>query len=254
MHNAQPETSRGVIIPSYNSGPLLSETLRAVISSGFPIILVIDGSTDGSADMVGTFAHDPLGMEVLQLPRRTGKGGAVLAGFERAAARGWSHAATIDADGQHDAGDIPRLMHASRANPDAMILGLPVFGPDAPLARVLARRLGNFLAHIETRSNAIGDSLFGFRVYPVRAVLDIMRGMRAGRGFDFDTRMAVQLCWSGVVPVNVRTRVRYHSPDRSISHFRYVRDNILLARMHAELLVRSLSRRRGMLAGAKLFV
>lgn len=249
-----PQTMHGIIIPSYNSGALLKETLHDVLGTGIPVIVVIDGSTDSSVGDAESIAHASAKLEIIRLPNRTGKGGAILAGLEKAQTRGWTHAAVFDADGQHDAADIPRFMEASRANPDSMILGLPVFGPDAPLARVLARRLGNFLAHMETRSKAIGDSLFGFRVYPVRPVLDIMRGMRAGRGFDFDTRMAVQLCWSGLVPVNVRTCVRYLPRNRGISHFSYVRDNILLARTHVELLLRSLLRRRGMLADAKLFV
>lgn len=245
---------RGVIIPSYNSGPLLDETLRAVLPAGFPILVVIDGSTDGSGEKAGLLARGSDQLEVLRLPHRTGKGGAVLAGLEKAETRGWSHAAVIDADAQHDAADLPRFMDASRANPDAMILGQPVFGPDAPRVRVLARRLGNFLVRIETRSNAIGDSLFGFRVYPIRPALDILHGMHDGRGFDFDTRMAVQLCWSGVRPVNVPTRVRYLPRGRGISHFNYLRDNLLLARTHAELLLRSVTQRRGTLAEAKLFV
>ena len=234
------DTTHGVIVPSYNSGCLLAETLEGVLASGLPVVTVIDGSNDGSAESAQKLQNETDGLDVLILPRRGGKGAAVLAGLEAAEQRGWTHAAVLDADGQHDAADLPRFVETSRAHPDAMILGVPVFGPDAPMLRVLGRRLGNFFANVETRWGSIGDSLFGFRIYPVQPALRILRGMRAGRGFDFDTRMAVQLFWAGIRPVNLPTRVRYLPRGRGISHFRYLRDNLLLVRTHAELLLRSL--------------
>jgi hypothetical protein len=143
----------------------------------------------------------------------------------------------MDADGQHPADRIPAMMAASRAAPGAMILGIPRFGPDAPRLRVQGRRVSNWWARVETFGAGIGDSLFGFRVYPVAALLDVMAGTRRMRRFDFDPEAAVRLCWRGVQPVNLPTPVRYlTAAEGGVSHFRYGRDNLLLTWMHVRLM------------------
>ena len=121
-----------------------------------------------------------------------------------------------------------------------MILGRPVFGPDAPTVRVVGRRAGNWFANLETWWGGIDDSLFGLRVYPVGPALETLRSIRGGRRFDFDTQLAVRLYWRGVPPMNLPTRVHYHAANLGgISHFDYLRDNLLLARAHAGLLLQS---------------
>ena len=231
---------RGVIIPTYNSGHLLARTVRAVLDAWQPVVVVVDGSTDGSEISVRDLADTEPGLHLVTQPANTGKGAAVLAGLELAHSQGWTHAAVFDADGQHEAGDLPRFMAASRAHPEAMILGRPVFGPDAPALRVVGRRAGNWFAHLETWWGGIDDSLFGLRVYPVAPALEVLRSIRSGRRFDFDTQLAVRLYWCGVPPLNLPTRVHYHPAHRGgISHFDYLRDNLLLARAHAGLLLQS---------------
>jgi len=235
-----PDPHRGVIIPSYNSGPLLESTARAVLDVWRPVVCVVDGSTDGSEQMVRELAMQRNDLRVISHPTNKGKGAAVLTGLEFARAEGWTHAAVFDADGQHEAADLPCFMDASRLHPEAMILGRPVFGPDAPVLRVVGRRAGNWFANLETWWGGINDSLFGLRVYPVDHAVETLRSIRGGRRFDFDTQLAVRLYWRGVPPMNLPTRVHYHTPDRGgISHFDYLRDNVLLVRAHAGLLLRS---------------
>jgi glycosyltransferase involved in cell wall biosynthesis len=233
--------SHCVIIPSFNSGDLLEPTVRDVLAAWSPVYLVIDGSTDRSAAQAGAWARREPGLSVLEQKENRGKGAAVLAGLERAAGHGFSHAAVFDADGQHRAEDLPKFMAASDAHPEAMVLGSPIFGADAPGLRVYGRRAGNWCTHLETWWGGIGDSLFGLRVYPIRPALEVLRRIRGGRGFDFDTQLAVRLYWRGVPPLNIPTKVRYrHGPER-VSHFRYLRDNLLLAKVHACLLGQSLA-------------
>lgn len=235
-----PDPHRGVIIPTYNSGPMLERTVRGVLEAWRPVVVVVDGSTDGSEESVLALASRQKDLHVLSLPTNRGKGAAVLSGLEWAAARGWTHAAVFDADGQHEAADLPRFMENSQAHPWAMILGRPVFGADAPALRVIGRRAGNWFANLETWWGGIDDSLFGLRVYPVGPARDILRSIRGGRRFDFDTQLAVRLYWRGVPPLNLPTRVHYH-PARNggVSHFDYLRDNLLLARIHAGLVLHS---------------
>lgn len=231
---------RGVIIPTYNSGPLLERTVREVLANWRPVLVVVDGSNDDSSACIHQLAATEENLHVISHPENRGKGAAVLTGLEFARTRGWTHAAVFDADGQHEAADLPKFMAASQAHPEAMILGRPVFGADAPALRVIGRRAGNWFANLETWWGGIDDSLFGLRVYPVVPAWEILRSVRSGRRFDFDTQLAVRLYWRGVPPLNLPTRVHYHSSDRGgVSHFDYLRDNLLLARVHAGLVLRS---------------
>jgi glycosyltransferase involved in cell wall biosynthesis len=225
-----------VLIPSFNSGPLVLDTVRGARAAWNPVWVVVDGSTDGTGAALQAMAAEDSGLRVMLLPRNQGKGAAVLHGLEAAAAAGFTHALAMDADGQHPADRIAEFMALSAANPAAMVLGKPIFGPEAPLARVRGRRLSNACANLETLWAGIGDSLFGFRIYPVRALLDLMRTHRWMRRYDFDAEAAVRLAWQGVPALNVRVPVRYLRPeDGGVSHFHYVRDNILLSWMHLRL-------------------
>lgn len=231
------DARRGVVIPSYNSGQLLAETVREVLAVWRPVIVVVDGSTDGSAAEVAALAAATPGLHCLESAENRGKGCAIASGLRFAADLGLTHVAVLDADGQHHAPDLPRFMEASQRDPGAMILGLPVFGPDAPRVRIAGHVLANFFSAVETCGGGIGDSLFGFRVYPVMPALEVFRLTRGGRGFDAETQLAVRLCWSGVPAVNFPTPVRYRTAAAGgISHFRYLRDNLLLVSAHAALL------------------
>ncbi len=222
-----------IIIPSYNSGLLLDDTVRSVVALGFPVIVVIDGSNDGSEGPVLKMSEVMPDLHVHLNAVNSGKGGAFLSGLEFASTRGFSHAVAFDSDGQHDAMDIPLFVAASSQFPDAMILGVPVFGPEAPAARVNGRRVGNWWTHLETLWGGVNDSLFGFRVYPIEPSIKIMTNIAGGRRFDFDTQLAVRLYWNGVPPLNIPSKVRY--PDRKaggVTHFHYIRDNLLLIWVH----------------------
>lgn len=227
-----------VLIPSYNPGPRVVETVRAARAQWNPVWVVVDGSTDGSAEQLRAMAVTDDGLKVIVLPVNRGKGAAVLAGIAQAAALGYTHALTMDSDGQHPAGLIPAFMAASQADPAAMVLGKPVFGPEAPALRVNGRKVSNGWANLETLWMGIGDSLCGFRVYPIAPLLKIMRANRFMRRFDFDPEAVVRLCWAGVRPVNLDAPVRYLSAaEGGVSHFKYLRDNAVLTWMHTRLFI-----------------
>jgi glycosyltransferase involved in cell wall biosynthesis len=227
-----------VLIPSYNPGPQVQRTVAAARAQWNPVWVVVDGSTDGSAGLLQDMAGADPGLRVLVQPRNQGKGAAVLAGIEQARRAGFSHALVMDSDGQHPAELIPAFMQASRAAPDSMVLGVPVFGPEAPRIRVLGRKISNAWANLETLGAGIGDSLYGFRVYPIAPLAQVMRGQRFMRRFDFDPEAAVRLVWAGVPALNLPAPVRYLSAgEGGVSHFRYLRDNALLTWMHTRLLL-----------------
>ena len=232
-----------VLIPCYNPGPAVLTTVQAARAQ-WPVVWVIDdGSNDGSTASLQALAASDPGLHLIVLPRNSGKGAAVLTGLEAAAAAGFTHVLTMDADGQHPAALIPDFMAASQAAPAAMILGKPVFGPEAPALRVNGRKVSNGWANFETLWMGIGDSLYGFRVYPIAPLMRIMQGRRWMRRFDFDPEAVVRLCWAGVRPINKDAPVRYLSAEEGgVSHFRYLRDNILLTWMHTRLFLGFLGR------------
>jgi glycosyltransferase involved in cell wall biosynthesis len=238
-----------VLIPSYNPGPKLEETLRAARERWSPVWVVVDGSTDGSAALLTAMAlRDPY-LKVLLLPVNSGKGAAVEAGLIAAHAAGYTHALTLDSDGQHPVALIPDFMAASARNPAAMVLGDPVFDASAPRIRVLGRRLSNWWTRASTLKSGIPDSLFGMRVYPVAELLAVLRSSRWMRRFDFDAEAVIRLSWRGVPVVAVPAPVRYFRPEEGgVSHFNYWRDNVLLTWMHIRLFAGFLARLPWLLA------
>ncbi|HUX73126.1 MAG TPA: glycosyltransferase family 2 protein [Steroidobacteraceae bacterium] len=230
-------TTHLVLIPSYNPGSRVLDAVREARRHWDPVWVVVDGSTDGSAATLAAIAADDPGLRLFTLARNGGKGAAVLHGLRAALAQGYTHALTMDSDGQHPADRIPAFMAASVAAADAMILGRPIFDASAPALRVNGRRLSNWWTNLETLWSGIDDSLFGFRVYPIAPLVAIMTSSRWMRRFDFDAEAAVRLNWHGVEPIGLGAAVRYFSADEGgVSHFRYLRDNVLLTWMHARLL------------------
>jgi glycosyltransferase involved in cell wall biosynthesis len=226
-----------VLIPSFNTGAILFETVAEALKFARPVWVVIDGSTDGTGDLLEERGRGDANLAVFRRARNGGKGAAVLEGLRAAAGAGFTHVLVMDADGQHPAALIPEFLALSRQNPEAMILGVPVFDSTAPWVRVVWRRVSNLLTGLET-FGAIGDSLFGFRVYPVAALLAVMEGKRRMRRFDFDAEAAVRLSWRGVRAINRKAPVRYpRAEEGGVSHFRYGRDNLLLTLMHARLIL-----------------
>lgn len=229
-------TTHLVLIPSYNPGPKVYDTVRAARAQWAPVWVVVDGSTDGSAQRLAAMAREDTQLRVEILPRNRGKGAAILHGARLALAAGFTHMLTMDSDGQHPAELIGAFMSESMRHPDRMVLGMPVFDASAPSLRVKGRKVSNWWANLETLWSGIGDSLFGFRVYPIGALRTVMHRQIWMRRFDFDAEAVVRLCWHGVKPVNVAAPVRYFTPaEGGVSHFRYWRDNVLLTWMHARL-------------------
>lgn len=231
-----PSKTHLVLIPSYNPGERGVETVRAARAQWAPVWVVVDGSTDGSAESLSALAQLDPEVRVLLRARNGGKGAALFDGFLEAQRAGFTHVLTMDSDGQHPAQCIPEFMAASASSPLAMILGVPMFGATAPKLRVRGRKISNWAANLETLYAGIQDSLFGFRVYPIAPLVAVMRQTRWMRRFDFDAEAVVRLSWRGIPIVNLPAPVRYFAPaEGGVSHFHYWRDNVLLTSMFLRL-------------------
>jgi glycosyltransferase involved in cell wall biosynthesis len=232
-----PSSTHLVLIPSYNSGPRLADTVAAALEQWSPVWVVVDGSTDASEAPVRALAERDPRVRVLVRVDNGGKGAAVSTGVDAALLAGFTHVLTMDSDGQHPADRIPPFMAASRAAPDAVVLGRPVFGPEVPRERLHGRKLSVALARLEILGPGIDDPLFGFRVYPAAALQRVFAATRRARGFDFDPEAAVRLVWAGVPTVNLSAPCRYFAKSEGgVSHFHYGRDNLKLVWLHARLL------------------
>jgi glycosyltransferase involved in cell wall biosynthesis len=226
-----------VLIPSYNPGRRGVETVRAACAHWNPVWVVVDGSTDGSARALQDMALANPSLRVIVRARNGGKGAAVLDGLIEAQRAGFSHALTMDADGQHPTDRIGAFMSASAATPGAMILGDPVFDASVPLVRLRGRKISNWCTNLATLWEGIHDTLFGFRVYPIEPLLEVMQRSRWMRRFDFDAEAVVRLSWRGVPAVNLPAPVRYFTlAEGGVSHFHYWRDNVLLTSMYLRLM------------------
>lgn len=233
-----PSSTHIVILPSYNTGPRLREVIEEVLEHWQPVMVVIDGCTDGSERPVLELARREPALSVIVLPRNSGKGAAFLAGTRAALGAGYTHALAMDADGQHPAAKIAEFMEMSRRQPDALVLGRPIFPANTPRERLYGRKISIALIRWAILGAGIDDPLYGFRIYPLGPLLNVLGPIRTGRRYDFDSEAAVRLCWSGIRPINLPAPVKYLTPaEGGVSHYHYVRDNLTLARMHTQLLI-----------------
>lgn len=231
-----PDFRPTILIPSYNTGPILRKTVQAAIATGYPVRVVVDGSTDDADACLREFDGIE-GFTLHRLPVNQGKGSAILFGVRAAQLDGFTHALAMDADGQHPADRVADYFKVGHQHPEAGVFGTPVFDSSAPALRVGGRKISNFWANLETMGWGIDDSLFGMRLYPIRQLIDVLENTRFARRFDFDPEVAVRLSWKGVPIINIPTAVRYPSAEEGgISQFRYIRDNTLLTWMHARLM------------------
>lgn len=227
------------LIPVYNHGATVAAVHAQLAAQGLPCVLVDDGSAPPCAATLDALAALPH-THLLRRATNGGKGAAVQDGLRAAAALGYTHALQVDADGQHALPDAAAFAAASRATPHALICGAPLYGDDVPRSRLYGRWLTRVWVWINTLSLDIPDAMCGFRIYPLARVLPVVDGAQVGRRMDFDIAVLVRLHWRGVAMVWLPTRVAY--PEGGISHFKGLRDNLLISRMHARLFFGMLAR------------
>lgn len=222
-----------VLIPVYNhehAMPIVIERVRAL---GLDCLMVNDGSNADCTRVLVQLAEQDEHVFLVQHSHNQGKGAAFKTGLREAAARGYSHVIQIDADGQHDVNDIPRFIALSELNPLAIINGVALYDESVPKHRQYGRYLTHFWVWVNTLSFAIQDSMCGFRLYPVPGTLAVINSKRVGDRMDFDSEILVRSHWCGIPIIALPTRVHY--PMDGVSHFKMLRDNVMITRMHTRL-------------------
>jgi len=238
-----------ILIPIYNHGSTIRATVETLLPYEMPIVIINDGSDSLTSETLESLASGQKGITLINLSRNLGKGAAVMTGLRWAGEMGFSHALQIDADGQHDPKDLPKLIELATAHPDCIISGRPVYDESVPRHRYLARYLTHVWVWIETLSFQIKDSMCGFRAYPIKPSLKVVNSTNLGARMEFDTEIMVRLFWNGVDPVFLPTKVIY--PEGGVSHFRSVEDNARISWMHTKLFFGMLRRCIDLLSRSK---
>jgi len=216
------------LVPVYNNAATLKDVVAGCRAAGLPVVVVDDGSTDGSGASLG--APPPGGVDVVRLPRNRGKGAALREGFARALALGYTHAVAIDADGQHDPAETPTLLAAARAEPDAIVVGARAMREGgAPRANRFGRAFSRFWLRVQT-GRRVEDPQSGFRVYPLARAASL--GTVCPR-YEMEHEILVRAAVSGVPIRSVPVTVRYGA--EVVSHFRKLHDTARHAALNAAL-------------------
>jgi glycosyltransferase involved in cell wall biosynthesis len=220
------------VIPVYDHEHAIAAVVHGVQRHDIHIFLVDDGCNDACATELQRLSLLPH-ITLLKHDRNRGKGAAVCTGFRAAHEAGFTHALQVDADGQHALADIARLLEVARAQPHAVICGKPIFDASIPKIRYYGRYLTHAMVWLETLSFEIRDSMCGFRLYPLDAVIALLDRRGVGPRMDFDTDIIVRLHWRGVATRWVDTKVVY--PADGVSHFRMFFDNVRMTSLHVRL-------------------
>ena len=221
-----------VLIPVYNH----PDTVRDVVVNAMkfnPDVMVVD---DGSDRWVSEILFG-LDVIIIRHTRNMGKGAAILTGAQKAKSLGFTHIITIDADGQHDPGDLPGMISAVEKNPHAIIVGKRDFKKaDVPRASVFGRSFSNFWLRIQT-GRSVGDTQSGFRSYPL-AVLDELNLKE--KHYSFEVEVLVRAIWSGVDVMEADVNIYYPPENKRVTHFLKFKDNLRLTLLNTRLTMRSI--------------
>jgi len=230
----RPAARFAVVAPTYNNALTLLDIIERIDATGFPAIVVNDGSSDATAEILASWArrHEPPAFFCVTHEHNRGKAAALRTGFQRAMELCFTHAVTIDTDGQLDPGQIPDLVAAAEEHLHALIIGTrDDTRPDYPARSWLGRRISNLAIRLASGAS-VADSQCGFRVYPLEAAQLPCRA----RHFGWEAEIITRATWAGYGIVNVPVKCRYFQDDRRVSHLNPWRETARGILLHARLI------------------
>lgn len=226
--SADPVIRACILIPTYDNGGTLRDVVGRARETGLEVLVVDDGSRDRTSEILAAIP----GIVVHRHARNLGKGAALKTGFRLAEELGHTHAIALDSDGQHYPEDVPVLLDAVRARPDALIVGArELAAAGAGRGSRFGQRFSNFWTYVET-GQRLADTQSGFRAYPLRAVRALAL---KNDGFGFEVEVLVKAAWTGVPLASVPIRVLYPPAGERVSHFRPIADFARIARLNTHL-------------------
>ena len=234
MKNSSPNYRLCIIIPTYNNAGTIRQVVDDACRICADVIVVNDGSTDDTSEILTTL---PGTTTVVSYAKNKGKGHALVEGFRKAKELGFTHAVTMDADGQHFADDIPLLVEAMKKDPDAIIVGSRnLTEENMPRQNTFANRFSNFWFQLQTGID-LPDTQSGFRLYPLAS----LRGLRLITSrYEAELELMVFAAWAGVSVLSVPVRVYYPPAEERVSHFRPVYDFFRISVLNTVLCIGAL--------------
>jgi glycosyltransferase involved in cell wall biosynthesis len=221
MSTSFPETERMdqlkvcVIIPTYNNHKTLKRVLDSVLQYTSNVIVVNDGSTDSTTQILEAYSH----LEQIHHSKNTGKGKAIRNGFKKALDLNYNYAITIDSDGQHFASDIPSFIAALETDENALLIGSRnMTQENVPKKSSFGNKFSNFWFWFET-GNKLEDTQSGFRLYPLKKIPNRYFTNK----FEFEIEVIVRSAWKNIPVKNIPVQVLY-DPEERVSHFRPFKD------------------------------
>jgi len=203
-----------VIIPTYNNHKTLPRVLNGVLAYTQNIIVVNDGSTDSTSEILKSYQH----IEVMHFDKNKGKGIALRKGFKKAMELGYTFAITIDSDGQHFPDDIPVFINAleKEKSKNVLFIGARNMGhSDVPKKSSFGNKFSNFWFWFET-GKWLNDTQCGYRLYPLENLKHLTFYTSK---FEFEIEVIVRAAWNGTNVKNIPVKVLYDESER-VSHFR----------------------------------
>lgn len=207
-----------VLIPTYNNAGTLKRVIDGVLRQTSEIIVVNDGSTDSTIDILRGYTQ----LEQIHLNKNKGKGNALKVGFQKALKRGYDFAITIDSDGQHFPEDINVFLEALQAEETKNVLYIGsrnMQQADVPGSSSFGNKFSNFWFWFET-GTWLTDTQCGYRLYPLK---EIEKLNLYTPKFEFEIEVIVKASWNGTLVKNVPVKISYNAAER-VSHFRKVPD------------------------------
>ena len=198
------------VMPTYNNGGTLHDVVERVLAYCSDVIVVNDGCTDNSAEVLASFGER---ITVVDYGRNRGKGYALKQGFEKAKAMGFDYTLTIDSDGQHFPEDIPLFVEALEQHPGALIVGSRNLKQEnMPGKNSFANKFSNFWFKIQTWID-LPDTQTGYRLYPLKRLPHIFSAR-----YEAELSLLVFSAWRGTELVPIKVNVLY--PEDRVTHFR----------------------------------
>ncbi|MNK36739.1 Undecaprenyl-phosphate mannosyltransferase [compost metagenome] len=193
-----------VIVPTYNNQKTLKKVLDSILDFTTNIIIVNDGSTDSTSEILKSYSQ----LTQIRHPQNLGKGRALRNGFRKALELDFEYAITIDSDGQHFAADIPVFLEAIQDEPNALLIGSRnMTQENVPKKSSFGNKFSNFWFKFETGIK-LDDTQSGFRLYPLR----LLPKRFYTNKFEFEIEVIVRAAWKGIVVKNIPIQVLYDQP------------------------------------------
>ena len=221
-----------VVVPTFDNAGTVADVVKGVLEVFPDVIVVNDGSTDDTLQRL-----EGLDVTLVSYGRNKGKGGALREGFRKALEMGFTHAVTIDSDGQHFPSDIPAFIAAVQENPDALFVGRrDLDAENMPQGNSFANRFSNFWFRLQT-GIALEDTQTGFRAYPLQR-LPSLRFLTSR--YESELELLVFSAWRGVPLRSLKIRVWYPPKGERVTHFRPFADFFRISVLNTVLCVLAL--------------